>query len=184
MTTNYDALLQKAKRGDRQALTTIYDAFQPPIYRYIYRQVDGEETARDLTADVFHRLLQAFQKGTGPDQYLQAWLYRVAHNAVVDFYRRQQHRDHLPLLEQVISAEDDPVRLAEDHITATAVRQSLRRLTPDQQQVIALKFFGGLNNQEIALIVAKPIGAVKALQHRAIAALQRQLVAVEEELTV
>ena len=60
----------------------------------------------------------------------------------------------------------------------------MRQLTPDQQQVIALKFFAGLSNQEIALTIAKPIGAVKALQHRAIAALQRQLVPVEEELTV
>lgn len=184
MVTDYDAMLQKAKQGDRQALAFIYDTFHPALYRYVYRQVDGEETARDLTADVFHRFLQAVQKGTGPDQYLQAWLYRVAHNTIVDHYRRQQHRDHLPLLEQVVSAEDDPVRLAEAHITAAEVRQSLRQLTPDQQQVIALKFFAGLSNQEIAHIVAKPIGAVKALQHRAIAALQRQLLPAAEELTL
>ncbi len=184
MATDYDAMLQKAKQGDRQALTAIYDAFYTPLYRYVYRQVEGEETARDLTADVFHRLLQAIQKETGPDQYLQAWLYRVAHNTIVDHYRRMQYRDHLPLLEQMASAEDDPIRLAEANIAAAQVRQSMRQLTPDQQQVIALKFFAGLSNQEIALTIAKPIGAVKALQHRAIAALQRQLVPVEEELTV
>lgn len=182
MTTDYDALLQQAKRGNRQALAAIYDAFQPPIYRYVYRQVDGEETARDLTADVFHRFLQALHQGTGPDNYLQAWLYRVAHNTIVDHYRRQQHRNHLPLLEQVISADDDPVRQAETSLAVAQVRQSMQQLTPDQQQVIALKFFAGLSNQEIALIVAKPVGAVKALQHRAIAALQRQLAPVEEEL--
>ena len=78
MATDYDAMLQKANQGDRQALTAIYDAFYTPLYRYVYRQVEGEETARDLTSDVFHRFLQAIQKGTGPDQYLQAWLYRVA----------------------------------------------------------------------------------------------------------
>jgi len=184
MANDYDALLQQAKRGNRQALAAIYDAFQPPLYRYVYRQVDSQETARDLTAEVFHRFLQSLQKGNGPDQYLQAWLYRVAHNTIVDYYRRQQHRHHLPLLEQFVAADDDPVHLAELHIAADRVRRSMRQLTPDQQQVIALKFFAGLSNQEIARIIAKPIGAVKALQHRAIAALQRQLLPVEEEVTL
>jgi RNA polymerase sigma-70 factor, ECF subfamily len=181
MATGDDALLDRAKRGDRQALVAIYDAYYPALYRYIYRQVDGEESARDLTADVFQRFLEALHKGIGPDQQLKAWLYRVAHNAVIDYYRRQQYRDHLPLLEQVINTHDDPVRLVEAHLTAVHLHQILRQLTPEQQQIIALKFFAGLNNEEIALVVGRSVGAVKARQHRAIAALQRHLLPTEEE---
>ncbi len=184
MDSDHDTLLQKAKSGDRQALTAIYDAWYQPLYIYFYRQVDGMETARDLTAEVFHHFLQAIQKGTGPDTHLQAWLYRVAHNILIDHYRRCQHRNHLPLPEQLANTQDDPVRQAESHMAVAEVREALLQLTPDQRQVIALKFFGGLSNQEIALITSRPVGAVKALQHRAIAALQRRLLPVEKEFTL
>lgn len=184
MVSDYETLLREAKKGSQPALAAIYDAFHQPLYRYIYRQVDGPETARDLTADLFRRFLQALQNGTGPEQQLSAWLYRVAHNIIIDHYRRQQHRDHVPLYEEVVSADDDPVHLAEAHIATDQLYRALQQLTPDQQQIIALKFFAGLSNQEIAAIVAKPVGAVKALQHRAIAALRRQLQPLEKELTV
>jgi len=167
--------LQQARALDRTALAAIYDDYHQPIYRYIYRQVGEMESARDLAAEVFHRLLKAFRQGRGPDRKLQAWLYRTAHNVVIDFYRRQQHRQHLPLDETMVNGADDPVRRAESHIVAAEVRSALQQLTSDQQQVIALKFFAQLSNRETAAVLRKPVGAVKSLQHRALAALQRQL---------
>jgi len=167
--------LQQARALDRAALAAIYDDYHQPIYRYIYRQVGEMESARDLAAEVFHRLLKAFRQGRGPDRKLQAWLYRTAHNVVIDFYRRQQHRQHLPLDETMVNGADDPVRRAESHIVAAEVRSALQQLTSDQQQVIALKFFAQLSNRETAAVLRKPVGAVKSLQHRALAALQRQL---------
>ena len=175
--------LQRARAFDQTALATIYDDYHQPIYRYIYRQVSDVETARDLTSEVFHRLLKSLQKGKGPDQNLQAWLYRTAYNCVVDHYRRQQHRQHLSLQEELVDARDDPETLAEDHISAEAVRAALYQLTSDQQQVIILKYLEGLSNQETADILDKPVGAVKSLQHRALAALQRQLSAVQEKVS-
>lgn len=169
---------------DRSRLAAIYDEFHLPIYRYIYRQVSDVEAARDLAADVFHRLLQAVQKGNGPSQDTKAWLYRTAHNIVVDFYRRRSHRDDLPLFDNIVDTEIDLARTAEQRIDADRVRQAFHHLTPDQQQVIALKFLAGLSNGEVAEIMEKPIGAVKSLQHRALAALQRQLVPAEELVTV
>ncbi|MBE2223308.1 MAG: sigma-70 family RNA polymerase sigma factor [Anaerolineae bacterium] len=176
-----DDLLLKANAFDRKAITEIYEAYQQPLYRYIYRQVGSVETARDLTSELFSRFLQAVKNGTGPTRQLKAWLYRVGHNTVVDYYRRQQHRDHLPLNDLFVDANEDPVRSAELNIDAERVRLALTRLTPDQRQVISLKFFAGFTNQEIAEVMDKPVGAVKALQHRAIAALQRQLVPMEEQ---
>ena len=165
---------------DRNALAHIYDEYHLAIYRYIYRQVSEVEGARDLTAEVFHRLLQAAIKGNGPSQDVKAWLYRSAHNIVIDHYRRRQHRQHLPLNEQMIAGDMNPAQTAEIHIAAEQVLQAMGNLTPDQHQVISLKFLAGLSNDETAVIMEKPVGAVKSLQFRALAALQRQLIPEKE----
>jgi RNA polymerase sigma-70 factor, ECF subfamily len=175
--------LQQARAFNQATLAAIYDDYHQPIYRYIYRQVSDVETARDLTAEVFHRFLKALQKDKGPDRNLQAWLYRTAANCVVDHYRRQQHRQHLLLKEELADTRANPETVAENHISAEQVRAAIHQLTPDQQQVIALKFLEGLSNQEAAEILDKPVNAVKSLQHRALAALQRQLNAVQEKVS-
>jgi RNA polymerase sigma-70 factor (ECF subfamily) len=175
------ARLRRANAFDRAALAAIYDDYQQPIYRYIFRNVGDVETARDLTAEVFHRFLQAIQNSKGPTRQLRAWLYRTAHNCIVDHFRRQKHRQHLPLNEELVNTADDPVSLAEGHISAAAVRDALKQLTDDQKQVILLKFIEGLSNAETADVLNKPVGAVKSLQHRALAALQRHLQTPQEE---
>lgn len=167
---------------DRKTLATIYDDYQPLIYRYIYRRTGEVEVARDLTAGVFERFLQAVGKGKGPDDNFRAWFYRVAHNIVVDHYRRQQHRNHVPLYDGALISSDGPDKVVERHLQAERLRSALSRLTADQQQVISLKFMEGLSNQEVAAVLDKPVGAVKSLQHRALAALNRQLDQVEEEV--
>jgi RNA polymerase sigma-70 factor (ECF subfamily) len=174
------AWLKRARAFDRQALADIYDAYHQPLYRYVYRQVGDVETARDLTSEVFQRFLHALQNGGGPNRHLSGWLYRTAHNTVVDHHRRQQHRQHLPLYEELVDADDNPAEIAERRISTAKVRAALGRLTPDQQQVIVLRFLEGLSSAEVATLLDKPVGAVKSLQHRALAALQRHL-ALEEE---
>ena len=82
-----------APAGDRAAA---YDQYHLPIYRYIYRQVGEVETARDLAAETFRHLLTAVKQGNGPGDNLKAWLYQTAHHLVIDYYRRQKHRNHLP----------------------------------------------------------------------------------------
>ena len=171
---------QQAKAFDGKALAAIYDEYHLPIYRYIYRQVSDTNVGRDLTADVFHRLLQAVQKGNGPCQDTKAWLYRTAHNIVVDHYRRQQYRQDLPLFENIVDTDMDLANTAEQRMAAEHVRNALDQLTADQRQVITLKFLASLSNQEVAEVMEKPVGAVKSLQHRALAALQRQLIPAEE----
>ena len=176
--------LAGARSFDRQTVTAIYDTYQQPLYRYIYRQVGNVEVARDLTADTFQRFLQAIQKGTGPEQQLKAWLYRVAHNNVIDYYRRQQHRRHLPLDEELAGTGDSPINLVARNIAAEHIRAALQQLTPDQQQVITLKFLEEMSNSEVAELLNKSVGAVKSLQHRALATLQRQLSSNQEPVAV
>ena len=172
--------LQRARALDAAALAAIYDDYHPAIYRYLYRQLGDVEAARDLAAEVFHHLLKALHAGRGPDAHLSAWLYRTAHNLLVDHYRRQQNRRHLPLDEELAGDDTRPADEVERRLSATQLRSALRRLTPDQQQVVALKFLEGLSNEQVAQLLGKPIGAVKSLQHRALAMLHRHLSAPQE----
>lgn len=162
-------------------ITEIYDTYHHPIYRFIYRRVGDVDTARDLTADVFRKLVEAIQK-TLPIENVPAWLYRTAHNTVVDFYRRQKFRRHMPI-EDKMMATQNPMDAAERRMDAEIVRQTITKLTPDQQAVISLKFLQGLSNAETAKIMDKPITAVKSLQHRALAALQRHLTRTTEGIS-
>ncbi len=177
-------MFDKKSRGNRQTdgdrcekrwLTEAYDEYHQPIYRFIFRRIGDVETARELTADVFQRLIQVVCRGkTFPDNP-RAWLYQTAHNIVIDEYRRRQHRQHLSLNESIVNSNDNPAEEAHMRLVAERVRTALKLLTPDQQQVIALKFFEGFNNAEIAELTGKTVGAVKALQHRGLSTLQQLL---------
>ena len=168
----------------REKLAGIYDRYHQPIYSYVYRQVSDVETASDLTAEVFSRLLRVAQGDGFPEQQVRAWLYRTAHNLVIDHYRRQAHRQHLSLEEELVEGGEDPAGVVERRASAAQVRAALQHLTSAQQQVIVLKFLQGLSNQEVAEILHRSVGAIKLLQHRALAALQRHLAADEEKVRV
>ncbi len=175
MTVN-ETLLEQAKAYDPGALSELYDSYAPQIYAYIYRRVGDAGTAEDLTGDVFVRVLRAIQNDRVWRDSFQGWLYRIAHNLVVDHYRRQPSTPDVELDETVIpAAEESPDRDIDQAFTRQQLRQALNLLTPDQQQVLALRFGEGLTTRETAEIARKTVGAVEALQRRAIAALQRIL---------
>ena len=151
------------------ALGELYDTHALRIFRYIYHRLGDQSLAEDLTSEVFVRFLHAHAT---PDN-AAAFLYRIAHNLVVDYLRQRQS---VQLPEDSPSGDrEDPAYLAELESERALLRRAIARLTPDQQQVIALKFLEGLSNEEVARVIDKPIGAVKALQHRALAALRTML---------
>ena len=165
-------LLTKAGQFDTCALTEIYDLYSPRLYRYAMRLLGDDCAAEDCVSETFSRFLKALQAGKGPRDYLQAYLFRTAHNLVVDHYRRQ------PLTEELtddLSNVEDTENAAEHNLNQNRVRAALHKLTEDQQQVVSLKFLEGWENDEIACALHKPVGAVKSLQHRALAQLQKFL---------
>lgn len=166
-------LLPRLYALEEAALEIVYDTFRPPLYRYAYRLLGRPDSAEDVVAETFHRLLQALYQGVGPRKHLQAWLYRVLHNLVVDQYRRQTYQPQA--LPGDLAAESDPDEEVQRLIVQERIRQALRRLTRDQQQVIICKYLEGMSNEEVAAVLGKPVGAVKSLQHRALAALRRIL---------
>jgi len=137
------------------------------------RLLGNASLAEECVAETFSRLLHALSNGKGPRDYLRAYLYRVAHNWITDQYRRERP---IEILDESLPSEDNgPEETAEYRTQQMHLRQAIRRLTPEQQQVIALKFWQDCDNEEISRILGKPIGAVKSLQHRAFENLQRSL---------
>lgn len=176
-------LLTGAHAFDLDMLSAIYDRFSPGIYRYAVRLLGDECLAEDCVADTFSRFLHALKAGQGPRDHLQAYLYRIAHNWITDRYRRCPP----PLLELDESLRSDhhshPEDQVENLLEQDQVRLALRMLTPDQRLVVTLRFLEGWENEEVAGALQKPVGAVKALQHRAVQALRKHLLRQEKEGT-
>lgn len=156
--------------GDPQDVAELYDRFAPELYRYIYHRLGAKAYAEDLTAEVFVRVLNVTR---APNDW-RAYLYRIAHNLVIDSLRRNPH-----VLEQadesIVDRANDPVARAEAADEQRRLRRAIARLSPDQQQVIVLKFIEEMSNAEVAKILDKPEGAVKSLQHRALSNLREWL---------
>jgi len=168
-------LLQRARQFDTEALAEIYDLYSPELYRYAMRLLSNEDFAEECVAEAFSRFLHALSNSGGPKEYLRAYLYRIAHNWVTDQYRRQP----APQQYEDIDIQADPStstdNLVEEKLEREKVRTALRYLTPDQRQVVILKFLEGWSNAEVAETLNKPVGAVKSLQHRALGGLRRIL---------
>ena len=167
-------LLARARQYDPEALGEIYDTYSPRLYAYACRLLAEKQTAEECVAETLFRFLKSMRGGMGPHTHLKAYLYRTAHNWVTDYYRRQQVVTST-LTEDLAEDRAGPESLAGMHIDQDEVRQALLRLTPDQRQVILLKYYEGWENEMIADALQKPLGAVKSLQHRALASLQRIL---------
>ena len=179
METGSKDLLQGARRFDQQALGEIYDLYSGKLYAYAVRLLGSQDLAEECVADTFSRFLQALKNGGGPQDHLQAYLYRIAHNWITDTYRRQPPPS-LELKEE-LAAQDKSVELrTEERMQQNRLRRALRMLTEDQRQVIVLRFLEGMENEEVAAALQKEVGAVKALQHRAVASLRRILASFED----
>jgi len=172
-------LLEQVRRGDRAALATVYDMYAPAIYRYLVRRTSNQRVAEDLTGVVFLKMLDAIHKQQAWTDTFVGWLYRIAHNAVVDYFRGAGRRHEDELDEMVESVLDGPDGAAERSTRLTKIHAALNSLTAEQAQVILLRFGDELTNQEVAVIMGKSEGAIKLLQHRAIHALRRILVPEE-----
>jgi RNA polymerase sigma-70 factor, ECF subfamily len=175
LTTPDEQVLERARTYDGQALAEIYDRYATPIYGYLYRILGNAAQAEDLAGEVFLKLLQALRSGRAPRDRLEGWLYRVAHNLAIDWFRRQKKGSGVPLSEEMVADESRPSEIVEDGQARQQLRASVRRLTPDQQQVILLRFAEGLPAAEVARLMGKSEGAVKILQHRAVNRLRKLL---------
>lgn len=165
-------LLRLASQLKPAALADIYDCYSPGLYRYAMRLLGDSVLAEDCVAETFARFLKSLQDRRGPREHLQAYLYRIAHNWIVDLYRNHEQTF---ALSETLQSDEMPEEEAARYLRQKQVRTAIRSLTPDQQKVVALKYLEDWSNEEIARALHKPVGAVKSIQHRALVSLHKLL---------
>jgi RNA polymerase sigma-70 factor, ECF subfamily len=173
-----EELLAEAVTLDEAALSELYDRYEYKIYSYIYRRTSDQALSEDLTAQVFLKMLEALHNEKAWHSSFSGWLYRIAHNLVIDHYRSRDRQKQISLDETPNTPDpaDSPVRAAEIQLDTEYLRAAISRLTEEQAQVISLRLLEGYSFAEIAAMMSKTEGAVKALQHRAVATLRQLLI--------
>ena len=181
------ALIARAKE-DPEAFGFLYERYVDRIYNYIYYRTSNHQDAEDLTARTFYRALKHFPRYVDRGAPFSAYLYRIAHNAVANWHRDSRRRQIVPLDEPVMGTlkREGPASLAEEHEEQALLLQTVRRLPPERQQLLILKFVEQMRNAEIAEVMGRTEGAIKSLYHRTLVALREELTNAEsgrEEIT-
>ncbi len=175
------ALLQAARAGDSAAYDRLYNLYANRVFRYLYARLGQRELAEDLTADVFVRLLKNLPRfkvnAARPVASFSAFVYRVAGNLLTDQYRKQKHRDHQDIDDQPHLADHRPEPFVQTAASENSreLMDAMQLLGAEQQAVLLYRFGEEFSVNEVAEIMGKTTGAIKALQHRAITNLRRIL---------
>jgi RNA polymerase sigma-70 factor (ECF subfamily) len=169
-------LVDAAKAGDQAALSELYQTYFPRLYRYILARTGNSYDAEDLTEEVFMRVLQAIKRFEHRKAPFSAWLFRIAHNAVISQRRKETARGRSSQLNDGMQVDTaGPEELAEKHVALIEVMQAAKTLPDAQRQVISLRFAAGLTVAETARAMGKGEGNVKVIQHKAIAKLREMM---------
>ena len=172
-------LVRRAKQHDQEAFTRLYEGYFDKIYRYIVIKVGNETEAEDMTQQVFLNALQSISSFRWQGVPFSSWLYRIAHNQVVDYFRKKTKRpgtfDDVPHNISDSNKNNDPQKTTEHNLNIEQLLVAAQQLTEAQREVISLRFTSDLSTAEVAKIMGKSQGAIKALQHSAIVALRKKL---------
>jgi RNA polymerase sigma-70 factor, ECF subfamily len=169
-------LVERAQQSDRAALEELYLLHFDRIYSYLHMSVGSRHDAEDLTTQTFVKMLESIRRFRWQSVPFSAWLFRIAHNLAMDHFRasrRWQPEEEIP--ESVQGEETSAEEQALESMGEAGMLELIERLSPEQRQVLTLKFVFRFSNGEAAAILGKTEGAVKSLQHRALASLQRHV---------
>jgi RNA polymerase sigma-70 factor (ECF subfamily) len=173
---NVRKLVEQAQAGDRSALEQLYLIHFDRIYGYLHMSVGNRHDAEDLTTQTFLKMLESIGKFRWRSAPFSAWLFRIAHNLAMDHFRarrRWQPEEEVP---EPPGMEEPSAELeAMQSIGRQSMMELIERLSPEQRQVLTLKFIFNFSNADVASILGKTEGAIKSLQHRALASLQKQV---------
>lgn len=174
-TMQANSALAQNRGLNAEELGEIHDLFYPAVYRYVSYRLEDAQLCEDIASEVFLRLVETLEAGKAIKD-ARAWLMGTTSHLVMDHLRSKYRRQVEPLDDQHHLAEGgSPEGLAEQNLRQAMVREAMRRLTEDQQNVLALRFSQELSLEETAQIMGKSVGAVKVLQFRALEALRKHL---------
>jgi RNA polymerase sigma-70 factor, ECF subfamily len=170
-----DRLVELAKAGDAEAFGRIFDEFHGAIYRFVASRVGSPSDAEDLTQLVFVKAFEALPRYEVRGTPIGGWLFRLARNATIDHVRTNREHADLAVASGRASEERGPEGITILRTDLDAVAGAIRRLTPEQREVIILRFFAGLTPREVGELMDRSDGTIRGLQFRAIEALRRTL---------
>ena len=168
-------IVRKAIEGNQWAFTKLYDENFDKVYRYIYFRISSQAEAEDLTQEVFLKALQSIGSYKWQDVPFASWLFRIAHNQVIDYVRKQSKHKKVPLEEAAAVSMEDPVAITEQRFEAQELTDAVKRLSTAQREVISLRFLADLPIADVARILGKREGTVKALQFNGTISLRKIL---------
>ncbi|NGN67857.1 sigma-70 family RNA polymerase sigma factor [Streptomyces sp. A7024] len=170
-------LVERAQSGEAEAFGSLYDQYSDTVYRYIYYRVGGRATAEDLTSETFLRALRRIGTFTWQGRDFGAWLVTIARNLVADHFKSSRFRLEVTTGEMLDSSETErsPEDSVLESLSNTALLETVRKLNPQQQECVTLRFLQGLSVAETARVMGKNEGAIKTLQYRAVRTLARLL---------
>lgn len=175
-------LVERAQQ-DPLAFGALYERYVDRIYNYVYHRVGNHHDAEDLTARTFYRALAHIGQYVDRGAPFSAWLYRIAHNLVANWHRDRVRRQTIAIddVDMEKPGQESLQEQAEAKERAELLLRAVRRLSPERQQLLILKFSEGLSNVEIGQIMGRSEGAIKSLYHRTLLALQEELRREEEQ---
>lgn len=162
-----EPIINRAKAGDSEAVTQLYEMHVTQIYRYIAYRVP-EDDAEDITSDVFINMVESLPSFTYTGAPFESWLYRIASARVADYYRKRNRSDHIELNEQFKSDSLQPEETLISTEEQQLIRDKLKVLSEDQQTLLILRFVERKSHEEVAKVLGKSVSAVKTMQHRAL----------------
>ncbi|MFD3588910.1 ECF subfamily RNA polymerase sigma factor, BldN family [Streptomyces sp. NPDC058683] len=170
-------LVERAQAGESDAFGRLYDQYSDTVYRYIYYRVGGKATAEDLTSETFLRALRRIGTFTWQGRDFGAWLVTIARNLVADHFKSSRFRLEVTTGEMLDAneVERSPEDSVLESLSNAALLDAVRRLNPQQQECVTLRFLQGLSVAETARVMGKNEGAIKTLQYRAVRTLARLL---------
>ena len=163
------------RRQNETRLAGLYEEYYDRIARYVHLHTGDRMVAQDLAGETFLRALDSLDSYQERGVPLQAWLFRIAHNLVVDHFRKSKKMVQVPLDTETVDSGEDPVDVAEQNIELERMNRAMEGLTPEQRAVIGLRFMAGLPSKETARILNKSDGAVREMQRAAIENLRKRL---------
>jgi len=167
----------EAERSNEAKLASLYEEYYGKIAHYAYVRIGNKTEAEDIAGEVFLRALDSLKSYKERGIPMQAWLFRIAHNLVVDHLRKMTKRKTVPIDTVQVETDTDPVTVVETNIELTRVTKAMEELTGEQREVLEFRFFGGLTSKETGSILNKSDGAVREMQRAGIEKLRKLLVA-------
>jgi RNA polymerase sigma-70 factor (ECF subfamily) len=165
-------MIARAQKGDSGVITALYEQNRLGVFRFLYYRVGDTQTAEDLTSEVFLRMITALESYRPQNTSFEAWLYQIARNLSIDYYRKASIRNHLPLEENLTVETQDVDKTVERSLTHEHLKRALAKLNEVQRDVIVLRFVNGLPISVVAQTLHKSEDSIKSLQRRALSELR------------